>query len=307
MGELQPFKENRFDPNQVAIITTTFYPDFDQADAQESTGTVRGEAAIATLNEVIKLGLLPTVVDGGSSPAFTQILTDLGIECIQEKKHGGMSAGRLQGLDAAREINPAAKYSVWTEPEKTSLIPHIPHMIAVMDATDADIGIPARNPELFRSTYPDYQYRSEQRAANRINRWTKQFGIQPQDVDHDWFFGPRVYRNSPEVRALFNNPPEIEGASNGIRGHMNPSKYFNFLLLPPLRAMQQGMKVISIDGIDFTYPKLQLQNEIRDSEIFRQKRKLQNLGICGETIHYLMATTPLESRPYVGDSIFSVK
>src|SRR5690554_6935489 len=95
-------QETKFQPESLAIVTGTFYPDW----KGPFTGTLRpdnlrGDLAITTLTVAVNKGYMPFVVDGGSSPEFVDEIKAKQIPITPQKEGKTQGAARRQALELA--------------------------------------------------------------------------------------------------------------------------------------------------------------------------------------------------------------
>lgn len=100
--------------------------------------------------------------------------------------------------------------------------------------------VPKRREKEFRETYPDYQVDFEKQSNRLWNNMLRKFGILTEDAeDLDVYFGPKIFRNTPEVREIFlaeyvyqnpNRSPEFDKA-------YRPDRYSNATFFPVIAAL----------------------------------------------------------------------
>jgi hypothetical protein len=278
-----------FDPRDVSIATATFYPKF-RTDGEVNLENVRGVLALESMRAARDKGYQISVIDGGSSEDFLAASQALGID-LEPEKQRGMSASRRQAFDSAEAKN-GAKAVVWTEPEKVSFVEAcVPLVVGPILSGQADIVIPRRNPALFETSYPPYQFNSETKANAGYNSLLKRAGLLSPDEYLDMFFGPKVYANREGVRELFHQVRSLKPDSKGkmpARKYTDPEKYSNAIFLPVAAALHQGLRVASVE-VPFVYPPSQQAIEQTDdpavTEQLLAKRRAQSLGIRNELLH----------------------
>jgi hypothetical protein len=214
-----------------------------------------------------------------------------------------MSTGRQQGFREASLL----KYSdrgnekfveaiCWLEPEKVSIISDcLPKLVEPILLGQADVVIPKRKDEEFQETYPDYQVKYE-RDSNRLwNDMLRKFGIMDSsDQDLDVWFGPRVFKNSPEIIQTFITKykyEKIQELSNLSQDVYKPNRYSNATFFPVIVALYNGLRVESVE-VPYRHPIGQTKIE-QDNEEFRKKRADQQREIirtCSDFCRMLVGT-----------------
>lgn len=142
-------------------------------------------------------------------------------------------------------------------------------------------------------------YESEKEGNRIFNEALLTHGLLTEELrDFDSFFGPRAFRNSPEVVAYFTRKFVFTAKSSAFtHPYFDPEAYSNVLFFPIILALQKGLPVKSVE-IPFSYPGLQKENEtVGAQNTFIQKRTMQRLGILVNLMHFL---SYLEKRKYSG-------
>jgi len=163
---------------------------------------IRGDLALASLNEAERKGFQILVVDGGSSSAFVDHLHEGEVQC-KSQEEPGMSASRRQAIQQGSSLE-GVEAVAWVEPEKVSFVRDCLSVAAapILDGS-ADMVIPKRDKESW-NTYPSYQADHEKRANRHWNSILRKSGILPEGVeDLDVWFGPRIFKNDSEILGLF--------------------------------------------------------------------------------------------------------
>lgn len=306
--------------DEIVYFTSTLYPDPKPGElpAQIAMTATRRDLALESLHGAQAAGHQIVIVDGGSSQAFLEAVDALGITVSRQQKKG-MGSGRRQALLEASQLR-GAKYLVWAEPEKVSFVDFIQRMGAEMAAKDADIGMPTRDPELFERTYPDYQVASERRAAKLINGVLHREGITDPETKFDFFFGPKIMRNDPEVVKLFTreyqvNPDKKERRDALVKtlqssdqpnknpvttAPVKPDDYSNVLFFPIFAGLlDKDINVVALDPIPFRYPAAQKADETNFQsdearELHTGRREAQLYGILAEALHFSLLNSQEE-------------
>lgn len=293
MTETATLSPREVEPSSQAIVlfTPTFYKNWQPPTSLVPGNPVdidRGNLAIKTLSDAQSQGYQIVVVDGGSSPAFLQALQERGITAEPQRERG-ISAARRQGLALASAL-PEAKALVVTEPEKDSLVESIDEGAKPVLQDETDIVVLGREEELFQSTYPEFQYKSEAFANRWFNRLLHAVDLLPPETNLDWFFGPRVIKNDPRVVALFNKTYRITDPQLVSRKRVDPERYSNFNFFPVIAALKEGMRVVGVT-VPFRYPPSQKAIEDQLTREFLDKRVMQRQSILAELFQYVRFIT----------------
>lgn len=284
--ELQPVHEVEVEPRSIAIATTTFYKKWYPGEVLEHdiVDKVRGDLALQLIREAIENGYQMSVVDGGSSPAFKSTAEAIGITVYPELERG-MSASRRQAFAEASHLD-GVKIICWTEPEKVSIIKDcMPVVVLPILRGETDIVIPSRDETAFK-TYPDYQVKEEQRANRQWNGILRARGFLPNDSpDLDVWFGPKFFRNDPEIIKLFSEKYDFRKRELKIDKIVDPELWPNATFLPIVAALYRGFRVKSVP-VPYLHPKEQTEIEV-DNPIFVRKRGVQRKNIIVSTMHLI--------------------
>lgn len=282
-----------FDPKSIVIAVTTRYPNWHKGKSLDLSNTdkVRGDLAIQTIDEAIKQNYTIVLNDGGSSKAFKEELAKHRI-VVQTRVGESRATARKQLIEYCSHV-PQAKIIVRMEPEKVSLVENcIPQLIEPILAGRVDIVVPKRQQDLFSSSYPDYMYESEMYANKKYNDILHEFKILSSEEEFDFFFGPVVFSNKPNILKIFLESFKVRLKKEqviGARRYIDPQDFSNPQILGIVKALYMGIKVKSI-VIPFVYPITQKKNELINKVSFMQKRKKQkweNLDDLVEFIKYL--------------------
>lgn len=269
---------------------TTSYPKWYRGKLRslKHTDKIRGDLALELIKTSGEMGYKVIVADWRSPRSFRKnINLNPGIIFIRRRSEK-RSPGKRLALKKASKI-PEVKAIVITEPEKVSLVKDcLPSIIKPILRGEADIVVPKRNNEMFKKTYPNFQYESETEANNTYNEELKSHKLVDIDDNFDMFFGPRAFANTKLIVSLF-----MKRYRFGIAHSLLPKWYFdaeelsNTNFFPIVEALKRGVKVKSIE-VPFEYPALQKINEekaLRD--VFVEKRKGQRIGVVIELLHFV--------------------
>ena len=150
---------------------------------------------------------------------------------------------------------------------------------------EADIVVPRRTDVSFK-TYPDYQVRSEQKANRLWNDILRARGLLAKDSeDLDVWFGPKFFRNNPELVKLFLNKYEFIKGKTKLHKIVRPELWPNAIFLPVVAALHRGFRVKSVD-VPYVHPSQQTAIEV-DSPEFVRRRDVQRKNIIISTIHFI--------------------
>lgn len=281
-------------PRDIAFMTTTFYknwqplPEGATRDADDADG-IRGDLAIKTLASAKENGFQVAIVDGGSTDAFRSALTDIIGKPASDEKQRGMSPSRRQVFGEASALQDA-KVLVWAEPEKVSMAQadNIQKAAKPIIEGRADVVIPKRDDAAF-STYPEYQVTWEKEANSKFNKLLRKNGLLPDNMDDlDAWFGPRLFKNSPEITKLFMHQWERDDTRPDKKDkRMDPELWANATFLPVVATLYRDKlaghspRVVSVP-VNYVHPAEQTANE-QDSPDFAAKREQQSDNILEAT------------------------
>lgn len=291
---------NEFNPSSVAIAMTTYYPKWYRGKLRsiKHTDKIRGDLALESIQKALELGYKVVVADGKSSKTFRKVLFSLNCTKLIMRRPVKSGAGKRKTLKIASKL-PDIKVIVLTEPEKVSLVKDcIPSIVRPIFNENTDIVVPGRNNDLFKSTYPDYQYNSEIEANNLYNENLKSNNLMTEKEEFDWFFGPRAFKNEQKILSLFMKRYAIEYDNFSLpKDYFDPDNYSNVLFFPITQALKNKFKIKSVE-VPFSYPTLQKENESTgNKELFVEKRRSQRLGLLVELMHFI---SYLEKNPKSG-------
>lgn len=281
----QEDKERLDRRRKIAVATTTFYKGWSSAeDAPMTEDQLRGNLAIRMLSTAKEMGYQLAVVDGGSSPEFIEALKKHDIN-ISSQKEKGMSASRRQVFEEASVLN-GVEVICWTEPEKILMIENLLQAAQPVLDGEADIVIPARTEEGFAS-YPPQQAYSEMRFRHFYNKILKLNGLIPENPEDlnkpegttglDIAFGPRIFRNDPEIREFFMHKYKLKEGSK-LTGKVKPESYSDATFFPIMLALVNKKIVKSVTVPYYIHPEEQTKFETGKKE-YDKKREDQKYDI----------------------------
>lgn len=282
--------ENTFNSTEIAIGLTTYYPKWYRGKVAsiKHTDKIRGDLALEFVEKAKIKGYSVVVADGKSSKSFLhELLKISGIRIIRRRSAKRSSARRQVLTECVKKEG--IKIIVLTEPEKVSIIDSINNLAESILKNQADIVIPKRKENLFKESYPLYQYESETEANELYNEAFQSFGLRPHSKDNlDMFFAPRVFRNDNKIVKLFMRRYTFNVGNFSLDSEFfDPDEYSNTLFFPVIEALRKGFRVVSVE-IPFSYPTLQKKNEEQgQKELFIEKRKAQRMGLLIELLHFV--------------------
>lgn len=258
---------------RAVVVTTNFlYRDYQklaEGEQRQVTDTdgVRGDLALLLLSKAADLGVRVVACDGGSSGDFNSALEHFigrGLTVVYSDPFRGPQ--RRAAFEEASSL-PNTQAIVYTQAEKAPLMNFLIPITKPVVEGEVDIVIPERNPDLFKTSYPFYLWQSEVAVNQLYNRMTM--------ANFDWFFGPVVFRNEPEVSSLFLKKYQIDDGIKSLSGvSLDPEKHSNSYYFPILEAIYRKMRVIGVE-IPFQYPEAQYASEmdLGNIEAFQKRRR----------------------------------
>lgn len=278
-----------FNPKKIAFVVVTSYPKWYKGKLRsiKHTHKIRGDLAIEFAKKVTEAGYYLVIADRNSPKTFVKELQAVMPIKIIRRKVDGSGKGKRLALNKAVKI-PGVVVIVFCEPEKVSVVTScLEQMVTPILEGKADIVVPRRNDELFRSAYPRYMYESEIEANSIYNETLFSNNILPKTMPPlDWFFGPRAFRNDKKIIALCKRVYVFSGISI-LEKLYSPDIYSNVLYFSIVSALKRKLKVIDVE-VPFRYPHLQKENEdVGAREVFITKRNLQRMSILIDLMHFL--------------------
>lgn len=283
--------DKNFNPKSIAIAATTFYPNWYRGKLRsiKHTDKIRGDLALELVNKTCMLGYQIVISDWQSPKSFRKELQNIPGIVLIKRRSKKRSPSKRQVLRKASKL-PGVEVIVLTEPEKVSIISDcLLQIVEPVFKGEADIVIPKRNDELFRQTYPSYQYESEVEGNKTYNEELISHRLlEGKDNDLDMFFGPRVLANKKSVVSFFMRRYHFSIAHATFpQWCFDVEESSNASYFPIIVALKKGLKIKSIE-VPFRYPKLQKQNEdIGSREEFLEKRKVQRISLIIELLHFV--------------------
>lgn len=282
--------------DKIIVATNFLYknyhglPQGQQRDIADTDG-IRGDLAIQSITKAISQGVQVVAADGGSSEEFLTAIKEfesLGLLTIVSTSKPGRGPQRRAAFEVAIQF-PGKQAIVYFQPEKDSLMDYLTEITKPIVDGNADIVVPARTSDLFKQTYPDYMRESELNVNKTYNWLMHRAGILPKGENLDWFFGPVVFRNNPEIVSYFLREYVLRAPIRSrVGAQPNPELHSVSHYFPIIEALFNKKKVVGVE-IPFVYPKAQRDNEMSPETVaqFQQRRKLDASAYRLETLHFL--------------------
>lgn len=275
----------RFDSSSVAITTITYFPKWYRGILRslKHTDKVRGDLALEFAKKATKLKYKIVLVDGGSSKTFIKELSDIKNILVVKRRSKKRSPGKRIGIKIASKL-PGVKIIVVSEAEKVSIVTDcIPQIARPIMEGVADIVVPKREENLFKSSYPEYMFESEIEGNKIYNEILISNNLlEPSYEGLDMFFGPRAFRNDSKIIAIFMKKYHIFSSE-----HFDSEEWSNTLFFPIVLALIKKLKVKSVT-VPFSYPEKQKKNEeVSAEDVFIEKRRAQKMGLLIELLHFM--------------------
>lgn len=277
--------------SSVAIVSIMSYPFWYKGKLRsiKHTDKIRGDLALDFVKKSLSLGCVTVVAEGQSSKTFKKELRGVNGAHVISKNTLKRSPKRRAGIHFAAQIK-GIKAIILTEPEKISLLSDCLELLTKPLLKDeADIVVPRRKADLFKSTYPQYMFESEIEGNKIYNEALRTQGLLPtKSPDLDMFFGPRAFGNRDEIVAFFLKKFTIkQNRMHTLNSLFDVEEYGNAGFFPVILALKKRMRVMDIE-VPFSYPKIQKENEeIGSREEFVAKRQLQRTSILVDLMHLI--------------------
>ncbi len=180
--------------------TSTFYPKWYQGPLRSinHTDKIRGDLALELIHKAAKQGYAVVVIDGLSTKTFYKTVKNIPGVILKRRISYKRSPARRLSCQVASKI-PQVEVIFYTEPEKVDIATYLPQIIQPLLRYEADIVIPKRELTAFKSTYPGFQYLSEEEGNKLYNEYMHLHHGQHIEENFDMFFGPRAFRNKPTI------------------------------------------------------------------------------------------------------------
>lgn len=288
-------KERIPNADQIVIATNFLYENYKSLSSgakreDGDTDGIRGDLALELLRKALDNGVQVVACDGGSSTDFLFALekfSNKGLTVVNSNIQG-RAPQRRSAFETAVSL-PNGKVIIYTQAEKVPLIDNIVEISKPILDGRADIVIPKRNQNLFKESYPDYMWQSEIRVNATYDWLLKRAKLMKPEESFDWFFGPVVFKNDPEIVTMFLKKYRVEGSIRSRIGAVaDPEKNSGSHYFPIIEALFKGKRVVSVE-VPFIYPETQRKNELSEEKVadFRQRRQLDGAAYRLEAIHFL--------------------
>lgn len=279
-----------FEPSSIAFALLTYFPKWYQGKIQsiKHTDKIRGDLCLEFIQKAVKAGYQVVVIDGKSSKTFQHELHTFPTIHIRKRLAAKRSPNRRQSFQIASKI-PGVTVIFSTEAEKVSILDYVAELTTPIFEGKADIVVPKREDKLFKSSYPSYMYESEVEGNNLYNQHLRLSKLLPDTADDlDMFFGPRVFRNDPNILSLFMKKFNLRIHHMHLpKDYFDPEEYSNASYFPIISALKKKLRVVSVE-IPFVYPKMQKENEeVGELQVFIEKRKAQRLSLLLDLMYFL--------------------
>ncbi|MDP3987652.1 MAG: hypothetical protein Q8P80_00725 [Candidatus Levybacteria bacterium] len=269
VGENQENVKERIPHAEQIVVATNFLyknyialPQGEERNVGDTDG-IRGDLALKLIEQAINSGVRIVAADSGSSSDFLSVLEKLKDKSltIVESEIAGRAPQRRTAFEKARSL-PNCKVILYTQPEKFSLIKHLKEISKPVLENGAHVVVLAREPNLFKESYPPYMYESEVKVNKTYDWLMRREKLIGKDESFDWFFGPVLFANDKNITDIFLKQYEIKGEIySRIGAKSDPEKNSGNHYFPIIEALFKKKNVVSVE-IPFEYPKIQKENEM---------------------------------------------
>lgn len=268
---------HNINPSSIALAIITHYPNWYEGKHRiiKNTDKIRGDLALQFLKKASIIGYQIVVADGKSSRSFHKELIQISGIIIVKRNILNRSLTKKRAIRKAAKLS-NVKVIITTEAEKVSLLEFIPQIVKPLFENKAHIIVPKRELKLFADSYPQYQFESETEGNRLYNEILQSEGLVQKNDEFDFFFGPRAFVNTPQVRSLFTR-----------KYHQYFTDYSAVQFFPLIMALKKKKKIATVT-INFSYPKTQKANEeTGERALFLKKRTEQLTGILNDLTRFL--------------------
>eukprot|EP00040_Diaphanoeca_grandis_P030664 m.181828 g.181828 ORF g.181828 m.181828 type:complete len:330 (-) comp32081_c1_seq4:332-1321(-) len=246
------FRNNHVSAKAIVVLITTFYP---------STTDVRYTICLNTLKVAKIAGLEVVVVDASPDESVRDQMRLAGAHVFQQTAKDGKGGALRQALREGMKLPGVTlnTFMCFQEPEKTALVHEWAAMVAAAKRASASVVMPARDPHLFKTSYPVEQWHSESFAHSLITAMAIDAGVlEPNQHEpaFDWFFGPVGFENNQ-------SPLWLE----------NQGTMWDAQLIPVAHACGNGVHALSVTVPYVASPRMKQQEE--GNIKFIEKRLMQ--------------------------------
>lgn len=290
-GTLMPKEKISF-AGKIVLATNFLYKNYhalvpgQQRDIADTDG-IRGDLAIQSINKAISQGVQVVASDGGSSDEFLSAIKafeDQEMLTVVRATQAGRAPQRRAAFKRAIQFS-GKEAIVYFQPEKDSLMDYLVEITKPILDGSADVVVPSRVKELFEKHYTSYMKEIEPHVNKTYNYLMHRNNLLPEGENFDWFFGPVVFKNDPEIIAYFLKEYGLRfPIKSRIGAQPNPEMHSDGHYFPIIEALFRGKRVVSVQ-VPFIYPKLQRLNE---ELVSQEDRRLMDADAYRlEAVHFL--------------------
>lgn len=250
------------------VVAPTFYT---------TTEETRYRLGIEACQNAAKYHIRVILVDGSPQPEIRNGLEEAGrgyVQVLPQTAKGRKGAALREAIQHAHQQSGERSMIAFQELEKVDMFRHWLPMIKFMTETNADVIVPKRSHETFRSTYPIEQYHCESFANSYLNSLSASIGMTPID----WTIGPVAFKYN-QAEYWINFDGELWDAQ----------------LVPLVKAHLSGAKV-EIFEIDYLHPKTMKEEE--EGVAKWNEKRLMQLNFLKDTVGKLMVENAKSSKAY---------
>ena len=228
---------------QIVVATTTWY----------DSETPRSKLALETIRASAELGYPVSIVDGGSFPEFrSRVQNTEGLVVFQDQEKPGMGPSRRQTMTKGGELADDENGAIfWTEPEKLSVVRHIPLIVEPILKGEADLTILNRKS---LDSYPPEQIHAECLANLAVKYIT--------GLELDFWSG--VFAVNKKALQYFLD----------YKGEYGDR--WDSIMIPRLRILKAGLRVKGVE-VNYVHPPEQTEHETGNMQFLL--RRIEQLGL----------------------------
>jgi hypothetical protein len=249
------------DPGSLIVVAPTFYARHDE---------IRYLVAIEACRNAAKHQIQMILVDASSNSEIREGLEQAGggyVQVVRQTALGRKGAALREAIQLAYKQANEQSVIAFQELEKSDMFRHWLPLVQHMNKTGADVTIPRRADNSFRSDYPIEQYHCESFANSLLNSMGADIGL----AAIDWTIGPAAFRYN-QAHHWINFDGELWDAQ----------------LIPLVNAHLAGAMVTSLE-IDYRHPKIMKEEE--EGVAKWNEKRLMQLNFLKDTVGKLMVDT----------------